>query len=71
MNDEIKKDLLLEVKHMVNFPFAQICRHSVALNILSLMEKHGYVIPNGLAKAICNGCNGDAEAMDILQKELQ
>jgi len=66
MNEELKKDLLLEVKRMVNFPFAQICRHSVALNILSLMEKHGYIIPNDLAKAICNGSNGDEEALEIL-----
>ena len=66
MNAALKKDLLLEVKHMVNFPFPQICRHSVALNILSLMEKHGYVIPSGLAKAVCEGSNGDEKAMEIL-----
>lgn len=70
MTSELKKDLLKEVRHMVNFPFAQICRHSVALNILSIMEKNGYVLPPELVKAVSESSAGDTKALEILEKEL-
>jgi hypothetical protein len=66
--EDIKNDLVQEVRNMLNFPFPSICRHTVALDMLSILEKHGYPIPDGLAKAICEGSGGDERALEILKE---
>jgi hypothetical protein len=63
MNEPIvtAEDLLLEVGELLNFPFSQICRHAVVLNLLSLLEKRGWKCSQALAKAVCDA--DDATAM--------
>ena len=52
------KDILKMMRNMVNFPFPQICVHSVAGNLLSLLEENGGTADmppeelNALARAI-------------------
>ena len=60
--------VLRMVLGLVRFPYAQICRHSVALDLLSAMEKSGSEIPEGLVAAICKSSAGDAEAEQILMR---
>lgn len=67
MTDQLKKELVEEIEHMLTFPFPQVCRHSVALDMLNILEKFGCIIPSDLAKAICEGCNGDEKALELLK----
>jgi len=53
---------------LVRFPYAQICRHSVALDLLSAMEEDGTLLPDGLVAAICKSSAGDYEAERILTR---
>ncbi len=58
------------VLSLVRFPFAQKCRHAVALDLLSIMEEHGVDLPEGLVEAICKSSEGDATAEEILLKSI-
>ena len=77
MNDErseegiVRTALFSYMLTLVRFPFAQKCRHSVALDLLSLLEQCGIDLPDGLAKAICQSSAGDEEAERILLKILE
>jgi hypothetical protein len=51
---------------LVRYPFAQKCRHAVAMDILSIMEDHGVGLPQGLTEAICKSSGGDQDAEQIL-----
>lgn len=67
----IKYDDILEIiEGLIKFPYAQICRHSDALELLNLCEEKGLTISGELAKAICNASTGDEKALELL-KELR
>lgn len=44
---------------LLKFPYLQICRHLVALELLSLLEKNGYEISEELAKYISKASECD------------
>lgn len=48
----IEKDIYKMIVGLLKFPYPQICRHLVALELLSLLEKNGYEISKELAKNI-------------------
>lgn len=64
--DEIKQRLWEMVFNMVNFPYPQICRHSVACDLLSLLEETGDIVPDRLAAAVVQA--QDLEANSILKE---
>lgn len=39
------------IRRLLSFPFPTICRHSVALDLLSLLEEHGYKVDPELIAA--------------------
>lgn len=45
-------DIYELIKHLIEFPYPQICRHSVACDLLSLLEKKGCKINKELARSI-------------------
>ncbi len=59
-------DLMQMVKGLLNFPYPQICRHSVALDILCILEKNNIQLPAGLIAAVCKSSEGDEEALRLL-----
>jgi hypothetical protein len=52
------------IRGLLRFPYPQICRHSVALDLLSLLEASGAPISQELADAVV--CSDDASALRIL-----
>ena len=68
MNPEITAALFENVLKTIQYPNATVCKHYVAANILSLMEKHGVPISKEMAYAVVNGEDEDAEI--ILKKEI-
>lgn len=52
-----ESELLSLIANWVQFPFPTICKHSVCLDVLDRMERRGYAIPEGLAKALCEADN--------------
>ena len=54
------------VEGCVKFPFPQVCRHLVALDLLSVMMEAGVEVPDELVKAISQSSGGDEKAMEIL-----
>jgi hypothetical protein len=62
---EIPADKLLRmVRRLLEFPYPQICRHSVACDLLSLLEEHGYPVTDGLAAAVVRA--DDGKALELL-----
>ena len=59
-------DIYPMIRRLLRFPFPQICRHFMALNLLSLLEQKGMVISVALAKAIMEG--DDETALIELEK---
>ena len=43
MESITEKDILKLVRGCINFPYAQICKHLVALDLISLLDSKGYV----------------------------
>jgi hypothetical protein len=56
--------LLKAVRNLLNFPYPQVCRHLIALELLSILEQHGTPIAPELATAVCQA--NDAEALTLL-----
>lgn len=56
--------VLEAVRGCLNFPFPQICRHLVACDLLEILERVGYVIPDDLARAVVKA--DDARALPLL-----
>lgn len=49
----IEPEILVKmIERLLKFPFATICRHSVASDLLDQLERHGAVISHDLARAI-------------------
>lgn len=62
----LTQDLLKLVRKYVSMRPSLICRHSVALDLLSLMELNNLPIPEGLIEAVVKNSEGDEEASRIL-----
>lgn len=43
---------------VLRYPFAQVCKHLIAANMLSNMEEIGFDVPHDLAKAVVQ-CDDD------------
>lgn len=51
------------IGHLCDFPFGQICKHSVMCDLLDIMKKKGEALDTKLVKAVVN-------ADDYLIKQL-
>lgn len=60
------EDVLQIIKGLMKFPFAQICRHSVALDLVSALEQKGWKPPEELCRAICRA--EDDVALNLIEK---
>ena len=52
MKEITEKDILQLVKKLIEFPDTQVCKHYVALQLLSLLEAKGVVLSNSLVTAV-------------------
>lgn len=59
-------EIVTIIRGLLTFPFPQVCRHLVALNLLELLQEHGAVVPEDLARAVCRA--EDAAALDALSR---
>lgn len=57
------------IVQLLNFPYSQICRHSVALSLLSLIEEYGGNVSEELARAITDA--DDEKALDLMDKNVK
>jgi hypothetical protein len=64
MKDIEPRVLLTMIERLLKFPFPQICRHSVACDLLDQLERHGAPVSQDLAKAIVNA--DDETALTLL-----
>lgn len=69
--DKIQQDLLKMALGLVRFPYPQICRHSVALDVMQVLQDSGMELPEPLVKAIVDSSAGDEEAERILLELLK
>lgn len=61
------------MKTMVNHPFPTICVHNACCTLISIMDKHGYVLSEDevrLVGTLCDASQGDCESNQILDKLL-
>lgn len=61
-------EIVKMIERFLTFPFPQICRHSVACDLLNLLEIHGVKITSELADAVVRA--EDDVALDLI-KELK
>lgn len=66
----LNKKVLKMVMNSIQFPYASICKHLVALDLLNMLEELGIEIDSNLVKAISEGSTGEYEAEKILKKSL-
>lgn len=62
------------IHRYINFPFSQICKHSVACDFLSLLEENGYPVTNdfkNLVKHVLDASAGDEAANILLSKMME
>lgn len=53
MKPEITKaDIYEAVRELIEFPYAQVCRHYVACNLLDLLERKGFALDTDLVRAV-------------------
>lgn len=57
--------VLSQIERLLNFPYAQVCRHYVAANLLDMLERHGYLLTTELASAVVNA--DDDTALKLLK----
>lgn len=65
-----RADVLTLVKNAIAFPFPQICKHTVAANLLSMLEKRGEPVTESfqrLVKAVTQA--KDEDALEILEND--
>jgi hypothetical protein len=55
------------IRVLLNFPYPQICRHSVAADLLSILEEHGVPVSAELASAVVRA--EDDEALALLPEQ--
>ena len=58
------------LRGLMKFPYPQICRHSVALDIMSCMEENGRMLPNWKELVTTVVQANDDEALRLLEGEL-
>jgi hypothetical protein len=58
--------LVIMIKRLLNFPYAKICRHSVAADLLDRLERAGAPVSMELAKAIIDA--NDERALTLLEE---
>lgn len=63
----IVDDLYDVIEGLIKYPFSQICVHSIALDILSVLERNGEVVDGDLIRAIVQASAGDELALEILK----
>lgn len=64
--------LVTAVQRLLEFPFATICRHSVACDLLDILERHGAPITPELAAAVVRAHDDEALALlPALRKALE
>ena len=59
------KDIVRIVDGLLKFPFPQICRHSVALDLLSLLKENGIDVSEELAVAVIKA--DDDTALSLIE----
>jgi hypothetical protein len=67
----IDAEVLVEaIRNLAQFPYPQICRHSVMLDLLQILTDAKWVVSKGtneaLGAAICSSSAGDARVLEIL-----
>jgi hypothetical protein len=64
--------LVKMIERLLNFPFATICRHSVAADLLDQLGRHGAPVTDDLARAIVGADDETAlrllPALGVVQK---
>jgi len=74
MESNMKKDLLGIMKRMFQFERPTICRHTAAQEIIMILEKYN-ALPKEqiqiLAKASCDGVDGDEAAIKLLSQLME
>lgn len=63
MEKSLEKDLLKAVLGVIDFPCSQICKHLVAADLLSIMEKHGVKVSEELAETVVSAHDDEAYAL--------
>jgi hypothetical protein len=68
----MEKELLKVVRKLINFPFSQICVHSAALDILSVLDETYSDDPHwkDLIESVCSSSAGDVRATEILNQMI-
>lgn len=61
-------DIYKLVLATIKFPNSQICKHFVALDLLSLLQSKGVSLDEELVDAISKNSEGDCKAIKILNK---
>lgn len=56
-------DILALVRGAVRFPYPQVCKHLVALDLLNMLGEKGYNVREDLAAAIVEARDEDALAI--------
>jgi hypothetical protein len=66
----MEQELLKVVRKLINFPFNQICVHSAALDILSVLDETYSDDPHWeeLIKSVHSSSAGDVRATEILDQ---
>ena len=64
-----ENDIYKIIRKLVNFPYRKICVHSVACDLLFLIEEKGATIDFELAKSIVNADN--EKSLSILDKIIK
>lgn len=52
---------------LLEFPYPQICRHSIVCDLLSIIEEHGGLVSHELAQAVTQA--NDEKALELLLKK--
>lgn len=64
-----KEGLYRLIDTLVQFPFAQVCKHWAALQVVELLEVRGLAADKDLAKALCQ--SDDDTALELLKDRLR
>lgn len=64
-----KEGLYRLIEALVEFPYGQICKHYVALQVVGLLEVRGLAKDKDLAKALCQA--DDETALELLKERFK
>ena len=65
------RGVLRVMQEMIEFPYAEICRHNVACSLYGMLEKHGVELPVELAKTLVDCSEGDERSLEIIENLLE